>query len=123
MLTEQNANIIPIGFIKDREALARYYSAADVFVNVTHVDTLPTVNMESICSGTPVITYDSCGSPELILDGCGRVVKENDIPALIALIKERLAKIDGDALSAARGAYDKNECYQNYLQVYAGLMN
>jgi len=52
-----------VGFVSDRERLAEYYAMSDVFVNVTHADTLTTVNMESICCGTPVVTYDSCGSP------------------------------------------------------------
>jgi glycosyltransferase involved in cell wall biosynthesis len=64
-------HIIPVGFIKGREELAKHYSLSNVFVNATHADTLPTVNMESICCGTPVITYNNSGSPELILDGCG----------------------------------------------------
>ncbi len=121
-LKAQSANIIPIGFIKDRVELAQYYSAADVFVNATHADTLPTVNMESICCGTPVITYDVTGSPELILDGCGKVVKENDIFSLLAWLEASPEKIAAEALSKARVAYDKNKCYKEYLTVYEDLL-
>ena len=81
-LQQLDCNIIPIGFIRDRQELAQYYSSADVFVNVTYADTLPTVNMESICCGTPVITFDSCGSPELVLNGCVDYAKENNITVI-----------------------------------------
>ena len=121
-LKAQSANIIPIGFIKDRVELAQYYSAADVFVNATHVDTLPTVNMESICCGTPVITYDVTGSPELILNGCGEVVRENDVFSLLAWLDTSPEKIAAEALRKARVAYDKNECYKEYLTVYEDLL-
>lgn len=50
-------NVVPIGFIKDRKLLAEYYNIADAFVNLTFEDTLPTVNMEALACGTPVITY------------------------------------------------------------------
>ena len=45
---EGDEKIRALGFIRDRETLAKHYAAADIFVNVTHADTLPTVNMESI---------------------------------------------------------------------------
>jgi len=114
-----NEHIIPVGFIKDRVELAKHYSLANVFVNATHVDTLPTVNMESICCGTPVITYDCCGSPELVLDGCGKVVAEHEVAELLLAIKERMGKISKETLEKARVKYDKNESYKKYLQIYA----
>ena len=46
--------------------LAEIYSAADVFVNPTHEDTFPTVNMEAEACGTPVITYNTGGCAETI---------------------------------------------------------
>ena len=60
--------------------LAKIYSAADVFVNPTHQDTYPTVNLEARACGTPVITYDVGGSPESA--GGKYIVKENDIDGL-----------------------------------------
>lgn len=112
-------NVISLGFIKDRELLAEIYSACDVFVNLTHADTLPTVNMESICSGTPVITFDSCGSPELIEDGVtGYIVKEGDFIAInekINYIKNNPLSFD---LSKQQAKFDKNEAYEKYVEIY-----
>ena len=122
MLKNKSDNIIPIGFIKDRNELASFYNLADVFVNVTHVDTLPTVNKESICSATPVITFDSCGSPELILDGCGGVVKKGDVKGLIDEILNVKQKISEQALSKSRKVFDKNNCYKEYLNLYKNLI-
>ena len=44
--------------------LAEIYTASDVFVNPTYEDNYPTVNLEARACGTPVITYDTGGSPE-----------------------------------------------------------
>ena len=111
-------NVLTLGYIKDRNELADIYASSDVFVNLTHADTLPTVNMESIASGTPVITYNCCGSPELVDEGSGFVVKENDVDDLLAKLnklKEQPLAID---ISSAHKKFDKNSCYNKYLKVY-----
>lgn len=69
--------------------LAEIYTAADVFVNPTHQDTYPTVNLEARACGTPAITYDVGGSPES--SGGKYVVKENDIDGLA----EQIYKLTG----------------------------
>ncbi len=118
---QQFKNVLGIGFIQNRQELAEHYSLADVFVNVTHADTLPTVNMESICCGTPVITYDSCGSPELVPEGCGISIQENDIIGLISAI-ENIKKTDySQCKKIGKAKFDKNECYKAYLKVFGEI--
>lgn len=75
-------SIITINRTHNQEELAKIYTAADVFVNPTREDTYPTVNMESICCGTPVITFETGGSPESIDENTGSVVPCNDVDAL-----------------------------------------
>ncbi len=58
------SNIIGIERTDSVEELVALYSAAYVFVNATYEDNYPTTNIESIACGTPVITYDTGGSPE-----------------------------------------------------------
>ena len=48
-----STDVLALGYIKDREALAEVYSAADVFVNPSYEDTLGMVNLESLACGTP----------------------------------------------------------------------
>lgn len=114
--------IVAIGYISDRRELARYYSMADVFVNVTHADTLPTVNMESICCGTPVITYDSCGSPELVDEDSGIVVAEDDVTGLIAALEQIRVRRYADCSGIGKSKFDKNIAYKQYLALYNGIV-
>lgn len=108
-----------VGFIADREELAEYYSMADVFVNPTHADTLPTVNMESICCGTPVVTYDVCGSTELVLEGCGTIVPENDVEGMINAFKNITST---DCALIGSKAFDRQISYNKYVDVYEELL-
>ena len=115
-------HVLTEGFVRDRVQLAQLYSMADVFANVTHADTLPTVNMESICCGTPVVTFDSCGSPELVGEGCGFVVPEGNIEALLESI-HKARYLDRDQCARyGLSNFDKNLCYKRYLDIYRDVM-
>ncbi len=116
-------NVTCIGYVNDRQELSDIYASSDVFVNLTHADTLPTVNMESICCGTPVITYNCCGSPELVDADSGYVVEENNTEALlqkINAIKENPLHFD---VKEKQKKFDKNACYNKYLDIYNSALN
>lgn len=118
---KQFDNIIPLGYITDRNRLSDIYAAADVFVNLTRADTLPTVNMESICCGTPVITFDCCGSPELVEEECGFIVKEGDAEQLLDCIEKiKSAPLSFD-VQKQQHKFDKNVCYKKYLEIYKSI--
>ena len=64
-------SIISIHRTRDQNELAEIYSAADLFVNPTREENYPTVNMESIACGTPVLTFRTGGSPEILDEKTG----------------------------------------------------
>ena len=115
-------NILVLGYINDRKELSDIYSSSNVFVNLTHADTLPTVNMESICCGTPVITFDACGSPELVDEDSGFVVADGDIETLISkidIIKKHGCSFD---VVQKQRKFDKNVCYEKYMDIYRKML-
>lgn len=59
--------IICITKTESPRCMATIYTSADIFVNPTHEDNYPTVNLEAQACGTPVITYDIGGCRETIL--------------------------------------------------------
>ncbi|MBE6797081.1 MAG: glycosyltransferase [Ruminococcaceae bacterium] len=75
-------NIISIHRTQNQKELAEIYTAADLFVNPTREETYPTVNMEALACGTPILTFRTGGSPEIIDETCGAVVPKNDIEKL-----------------------------------------
>lgn len=70
------------------EELAEIYSAANVLVNPTYEDNFPTVNLEALACGTPVVTYRTGGSPESVSSKTGRVVEQGDFTALKKAVEE-----------------------------------
>lgn len=113
-------NIISIHRTKNQNELAKIYSAADLFVNPTREDTYPTVNMESLACGTPVLTFNTGGSPEIIDETCGMVVEKDDIDSMyneIINICENNVFTKEMCLRKSR-MFDKNEKYRNYIELY-----
>ena len=75
--------------------LAGIYTQADVFFNPTYEDNFPTTNLESIACGTPVITYNTGGSPEAISKNTGVVIEKGKIENVAQWILEHShSKID-----------------------------
>lgn len=113
-------NIISIHATTNREELAEIYTVADVFVNPTREDNFPTVNLEALACGTPVITFDTGGSPESLDDTCGIVVPCGDVDGLIQQIRKICfddAKSRDDCLKKVK-IYDKDKKYKAYLNLY-----
>lgn len=118
-------NIICIPRTNSQEELAEFYSAADVYVNPTQNDTFPTTNIEAIACGTPVVTYNAGGSPEILDESTGIVVERNDIKALheavkciLKIGKQHYLKICRDR---AISHFNKNDRFRDYLELYAEL--
>ena len=110
-----------LGYATNRDELAKIYRSADVFLNLTYVDTLPTVNMEATACGTPVITFESGGSGELINEGVtGYVIEPGSLEQILSSIK----KIKDGAISRSKCRewvvcnFDKNVNYEKYIDLY-----
>ena len=57
-------NIIGITRTENQQELVEIYSTSDILFNPTYEDNYPTVNLEAIACGTPVLSYDTGGSIE-----------------------------------------------------------
>ena len=80
--------IISIHRTNNQQELAKIYSICDVFVNPTREDTYPTVNLEALACGLPVVTFNTGGSPEIIDNSCGICIDIDDICGTIEAIKK-----------------------------------
>lgn len=106
--------------------LAELYSAAEVFVNPTWQDNYPTVNLEAIACGTPVVTYRTGGSIEAVTEHTGLVVEQGDIDGLLKAIRtiEERGKVhyQQPCRSYALKNFKKEDRYAEYLRLYDELI-
>ena len=120
------SNIICIPHTNSQSELAEFYSAADVFLNPTSDDTFPTVNLESLACGTPVVTYKSGGSPETIDAHTGIAVERGDVDNLKIAVEKILANgkesYSGLCRKRAEKYYNKDERFKDYINLYETLL-
>jgi len=119
------ANIISIHRTNNQKELAEIYSAADVFVIPTREENYPTVSMEAIACGTPVLTFRTGGSPEIPNDKTGVVVNRDDFDAMyyeIIRICEDKPYSQQDCLGRAK-TFDMHNKYEEYLSLYFHMTN
>ena len=103
----------------NQDELAQIYSCADVFVNPTKEDNYPTVNMEAIACGTPVITYNTGGSSEMINNKTGSVIECNVDVLIREIERVRTLKpfIMTDCIQEAK-SFDKWNAFNRYIELY-----
>lgn len=113
-------NIISIHRTENQHELAEIYSMADVFVNPTREENYPTVNMEALACGTPVITFNTGGSSEIINKNCGVTVDKNDINSLkseIIRVCETRPYASNECVNQAK-EFDMYERFKEYINLY-----
>lgn len=119
-------NIISIHKTHNQSELAGLYSSADLFVNPTKEDNYPTVNMESIACGTPVLTFKTGGSHEMVGERTGAVVPKDDVEALLKEICRinagRLNRVEEECLKQAK-SFDMRDRFLEYINLYIGINN
>lgn len=100
------------------------YTHSDVLLNTTYSDNYPTTHMEALACGTPVITYDTGGASESLDENTGIVIKQGDIEALIkAIISiKQIPFSSKNCVERARKCFDKDECFESYIQLYEELL-
>ena len=114
------SNVIAIRRTSNQKELAEIYSSADVFINPTREDNFPTVNIESLGCGTPVVTFKTGGSPESIDKKSGIVVPRNNVKAMKKAIIDvcENKKIDRKNCIARSKKFDKNDKFNEYVTLY-----
>lgn len=118
-------NVLGISRTENIRQLAELYATADAFVNPTWQDNYPTVNLEAIACGTPVVTYRTGGSVEAVTEHTGFIVEQGDVRGVL----EAVRKIEKQGKAFYRQAcrnyalahFRKEDRYADYLKLYDEL--
>lgn len=113
-------NIIGIPRTNSKDELIAIYQRASVFVNPTLADNFPTVNIEALGAGIPVVTFRTGGSSECLDEKSGISVPKGDNKALLSAVLKVISNPD---------VYSKENCikrskdfslsqYDKYVELY-----
>ena len=124
-----HAQIRFVPFIKDPEAVARYYQAADVYLHAARADTFPNTVLEAVACGTPVVATAVGGISEQVDEGgTGFLVSAGDVEGLAnrviqLLSDENLQKqLSQEAVRVARERYDIRDQARAYLNWFEEII-
>lgn len=106
------SNLLGLKRTNSIKELAQIYTAADFVLNLSKVENYPTVNLEALCCGTTVITYDVGGSKESVETANGIVVAKGDIDAVEKAIKNTNTTCD---IEVDRESFDNLKTVTGYL--------
>jgi glycosyltransferase involved in cell wall biosynthesis len=99
-----------------------YMARATVFVMSSRWEGLPTVLVEALCCGVPVVSTDCPSGPREILNDprCSRLVPVSDVDALYSALS---AALDGELQKPDRGSwqpFEMNTITDRYLATMLG---
>ena len=104
--------------------IKQYMADSDVFVLPSQSEGLPTVLIEAMGTGTPVVSTDCVSGPDEILEGgkWGKLVPEHDKQALADAIVDVLTKGGVNAQERAKQFQPEN-VIQKYLGLFRDVSN
>lgn len=119
-------NVIGIKRTEDLDELIKWYSVADVVLNLSYEETFGMTTIEGLACGTPAIVYNSTASPELITEKTGVIVKSGNYGELRNAINK--IKHSGkhyyyaNCVELAKSRYDKSIMTDAYIKLYQKLI-
>lgn len=116
-LLDANArHVTSLGLLLDRQAVADFYAACDVFVLPSRTDCFAAVQVEALLCGTPVVASDIAGAREVVSrTGMGRLARPVDPVALAdALIAELLEPRPRPTRAAVEAHFDPEVALDRY---------
>lgn len=116
-------DIVCVERTENVKQLAAIYTAAYVYFNPTYEDNYPTVNLESICCGTPVVTYNTGGSPEALCgEKYGIVIEKKDYARILTYVRDiYYKKFKCDFTD--KSFFDENRMVIQYLELYKSILD
>jgi len=123
-----NLNCINMGSVYDEKKLSYYYSLADAFIIPSREDNLPNVMLESLCCGTPVISFDLGGMAEIIVDKVNGIkakelTSESLKETLLEFIKTKENFNPQNIREEALKLFSSEIIANKYLSLYKELLN
>jgi putative colanic acid biosynthesis glycosyltransferase len=115
-------NVSNLGPIFDREKLVDVYMKTDVLVFTSVIDNYPSVVIESLCAGTPVLALHSLGANEILSavnlkthskEEIGEILKQK-----LAVSPQQRAALREQALKV----FSASRMFENYFNLYKSIL-
>lgn len=121
------SGILSISTTNNTSELAEYYSAADVYLNLSSSETFGKVSAEALSCGTPVIALNNTANPEIVPPNGGLVIDSADVDVILGALQQIFEKPKSCyaqiCVDYARAMFDKDRNIEKYLDIYERLID
>jgi len=119
------ADVTMLGLIRDQQELANFYAMCDVFCVPSRTDCFPSVQIESLLCGTPLVTTDIPGARQVVkVTGMGVLVAPRDEHALadglVQVLSNRAAYVR--PYDEIRQIFDAEASVEAYERLLRGMV-
>ncbi len=114
---EMPSEILALPLIGSISELCEIYTAADVFLNLSEMETMGLTTVEAMACGTPVCVSNFTAIPEVVTSDGGIVLDDYETDTIIKGIETVLAKDFPETRKNAFN-YEKSAQYNKYLAIY-----
>jgi glycosyltransferase involved in cell wall biosynthesis len=118
-----------VGVVHDELSLRIVYSAAEALVVPSRRDNLPNTAVEALSCGTPVVAFDTCGLPDLVVHEetgfLARAFEPEDLARGIHWVvaePDRCVRLSRNARAFAREQFSPPRIAAQYLEVYRATL-
>jgi glycosyltransferase involved in cell wall biosynthesis len=124
-----NKNYYHFGYVSDDQVLRELYSASDLFVVPSKIESFCYVAAESIACGTPVVSFDTSGLKDIVINGVtGYRAKCYDPDHFSGLVEKvitnRSDSFHPEELHAfILNHFSKEKIRASYLDLYKSVIN
>jgi len=121
-------HFLHFGTVLDEQSMAMLYSASDAFILPSLEDNLPNTMLESLCCGTPVISFSNGGMKDIIHTGINGILLDDcDSDSLAKAISDFIlnkAQFDNYTISSdSRILFSPTRQAKEYLQLYSEVID
>jgi glycosyltransferase involved in cell wall biosynthesis len=98
-----------------RDDVARFFAAADAFYLSSREDPFPSVVLEALAAGLPVVGHRGCGGCDELIERHGTLVAQNDPMAAASALLKAVRKANPRAAEARRDEIVGNYDFGSYV--------
>ena len=125
---KKSDGVVHLGFLNDETTLQIAYSASDLLLHPAPVDNLPNTVAESMCMGTPVLSFSRGGLPEMVIPGqsgwlANEFTPEAMTTELLAILRSNsFAKIRSQTKETARKLFSREKIADQYFAHFKDVL-